>query len=489
MVEGIKFILKPTYGAINDILHMENSTVSGFKGIPAINKMEVWPDHMDLKFRTTIRAMYPDITRENIPELTIKTSNAEYRIPKYNASFEGTIYMDRTADQPFDLRFSKLTQTTLNKEQPYFWRFIYPIENNEWFLKIVALPYNDDLNTSHFNNLIIADLDGHKMNVYANKYDDQNWMIIETTEPVTYEEMDHRVMVLTVALGFVLGKRYGDYSFHVASTESTFSQITGIEALSLKETKRCPFRVLNHNNTAVEYMLSTNPDLQYALDELKSLKAGNETWYYNDDSMVTMDAFSKLSQLCYKSNDMLLATSMLIDISMMNIEYQKPFFHVVLETLTTALMKGEDISLPPTMPQKQYKQEVAPVLIETLKTIPGLSEVALRVFSQRIEHNLNSAPNANKLEVCFPKYGYALTEADNEAINNRNSTFHGRLSNLDEPLRDQQKDMLAMSLRLHKLCSILLLKAAGFTGKVLNNEVLFAMKGAVGRKESVYIDI
>jgi hypothetical protein len=205
--------------------------------------------------------------------------------------------------------------------------------------------------------------------------------------------------------------------------------------------------------------------------------------------MVTMDAFSKLSQLCYKSNDMLLATSMLIDISMMNIEYQKPFFHVVLETLTTALMKGEDISLPPTMPQKQYKQEVAPVLIETLKTIPGLSEVALRVFSQRIEHNLNSAPNANKLEVCFPKYGYALTEADNEAINNRNSTFHGRLSNLDEPLRDQQKDMLAMSLRLHKLCSILLLKAAGFTGKVLNNEVLFAMKGAVGRKESVYIDI
>ena len=46
-----------------------------------------------------------------------------------------------------------------------------------------------------------------------------------------------------------------------------------------------------------------------------------------------------------------------------------------------------------------------------------------------------------------------------------------------------------MSLRLHKLCSILLLKEAGFTGKVLNNEVLFGIKDACERKEHIYLDI
>lgn len=141
------------------------------------------------------------------------------------------------------------------------------------------------------------------------------------------------------------------------------------------------------------------------------------------------------------------------------------------------------------MPQEQYQNDVVPVLLEALNTIPGLTEEANRIFSQRIGHNLNTAPNANKLEICFPKFGYTLSEADGEAIKKRNSTFHGHLSNDEQLLRNQYNDMLAMSLRLHKLCSILLLKAAGFSGKVLNNEVLFGMKAACERKESVYIEI
>lgn len=58
-----------------------------------------------------------------------------------------------------------------------------------------------------------------------------------------------------------------------------------------------------------------------------------------------------------------------------------------------------------------------------------------------------------------------------------------------KPLQAQQGEMLAMSLRLHKLCSILLLRAACFSGKVLNNEVLFGIKEACERKEPIYIDI
>ena len=69
------------------------------------------------------------------------------------------------------------------------------------------------------------------------------------------------------------------------------------------------------------------------------------------------------------------------------------------------------------------------------------------------------------------------------AINMRNATFHGSLSSEKKYLRAQQGEMLATSLRLHKLCSILLLKAAGFSGKVLNNEVLFGIKESCERRE------
>ena len=347
----------------------------------------------------------------------------------------------------------------------------------------------DDYGLNHYSKMLFAELEDHKMTVLSSRINDKYWLIIDTTEPVVYEEMDHRVMSITTALGFVLGIRYGDYCFHVACDEPSFSQIVGVEALSLKKTKCCPYRILNPNSNIVELWLRQYEYQKYAIEEVNRTSADGVRWFYEDDAMLSIDAFSKLAQLCYISNDMLLATSMLIDGSLMNIEYQKPFFHVALETITSALIKEDELLLPPTMPQEKYMQEVVPRLLDALKGIMNLPEEAFWIFSRRIEHNLNSAPNANKLEICFSKYGYMLTREDKLAINKRNSTFHGHLTREDIPLREQQSELLAMSLRLHKLCSILLLKEAGFTGKVLNNEVLFGIKDACERKEHIYLDI
>lgn len=489
MKDITQFLLKPTIEAIYDILHMENCKVNGIAGVPAINRLSMSPGHIDLEFDATFRAMHTSTFIGYLPAILLETANGAYKIPQYTAQFEGCITMGSEKEQHFDMRFSKLTQTTLIEGHPYYWRFIYPICNNEWFMKIKALPYADDFGTKHFFNLITADLEGHKMNLYSSNVESNHWMIVESTETITYEEMDHRVMSIIMALGFVIGKRYGDYCFHVASVEPTFSKIEGIEALSLKETKFCPFKILQPNSNLIVEWLRQFDYQQYALDEIQCTSEDGTKWFYEEDASVTKEAFSKLAQLCYKTNNMLLATSMLIDGSLMNIEYQKPFFHIALETITSALIKGDEWLLPPAMPQEKYMKEVVPVLIDALKGILNLSEEAFRIFSLRIEHNLNSMPNANKLEVCFSKYEYMLTREDKSAINKRNSTFHGHLTNENIPLREQKSELLAMSLRLHKLCSILLLKEAGFSGKVLNNEVLFGIKEACERKEHIYLDI
>lgn len=488
MAELTKFIIRPTIEAIYDILHMENCTVEGIEGIPAVNMLHVNSGHIDFEFDSTVRTVPASSMMQNLPKLELKTSKAIYRTPPYNAFFEGSIIMDGHLTQHFDIRFNKLTQSTIVEGQEYYWRFIYPIDGNEWFLKVKGLNYEDDFGSHHCINLINADLNGHMMHVYSSNVDKNHWMIIESTESITYEEMDHRVMCVTNALGFVLGKRYGDYCFHVASDESSFSQITGIEVLSLKKSKYCPFKILNPQKNLIVEWLRQYDYQRYALDEIENNPGEGVRWYYEDDSIVTVDAFSKLAHLCFISNDMLLVSSMLIDGSLMNIEYQKSFFHVTLETITTSLLKDED-ELPPIVPQESYNEEVVPVLLDALNSIEWLAEDAKRILTKRISNNLNIAPNSNKLEACFPKYGYVLTKADKKAIDKRNSTFHGHLSSEKKPLRAQQGEMLAMSLRLHKLCSILLLKAAGFTGKVLNNEVLFGIKEACERKEPIYIDI
>lgn len=488
MTELSRFIIKPTIKAINDILHMENCNVGGIEGVPVSNKLIVNPEHIDLEFDSTINVVPSASSMENLPELELKTDNAIYKTPSYGASFEGTIIMDGHLVQHFDVRFYKLTQSTIAEGHNYYWRFIYPIDNNEWFLKVKGRNYADDFGSNHFSNLIVANLDGHEVNVYSSNVENHHWMIVESTEAITYDEMDRRVLSVTNALGLVLGKRYGDYCFHVAGNVSDFSQIIGVEVMSLRKTKYCPYKILNPQKNLIVEWLSQYDYQQYALDSIENNPGEGVKWYYEDESIVTIDAFSKLAQLCFKSNDILLATSMLIDGSLMNIVYQKPFFHVTLETITTTLLKDEE-DLSPIVPQDRYNQKIVPVLLKALNGIEWLSEDAKRVFTKRISNNLNSVPNSNKLEACFPKYGYVLTQADKKAINMRNSTFHGSLSSEKKPLQAQQDEMFAVSLRLHKLCSILLLKAAGFSGKVLNNEVLFGIKEACEREEPVYISI
>lgn len=488
MAELANFILKPTIGAIYDIIHMENCTVEGVIGVPAANKLHVNPGHLDLEFDATITDIPISSAMENLPRLELKTSSATYRTPPYGAFFEGNIIMDVHLVQHFDIRFNKLTQTTVEKGQNYFWRFVYPINSNEWFLKVKGQNYADDFGAFHFINLVVADLGGHKVNIYSSNVDNNHWMIVESTELITYEEMDHRVMCVTNALTFVLGKRYGDYCFHVASNKRDFSEVVGVEALSLRNSKNCPFKILDPQKNLIVEWLRQYDYQKYALDEIESNPGEGVRWYYEDESIVTVDAFSKITQLCFVSNDMLLAISMLNDGSLMNIEYQEPFFHVTLETITTFLLKDENV-LPPVVPQKRYNEEVVPLLQTTLDRIDWLTEGARCILKRRITNNLNIAPNSNKLEACFLKYGYTLTKADKEAISKRNSTFHGHISSEKKPLWTQQDVMLAMSLRLHKLCSILLLKAAGFSGKIINNEVLFGIKEACERKEPVYIDI
>lgn len=488
MADLKRFIINPTIESMYDILHMENCTVVGIEGIPAVNKIHVNPCHIDLEFDSSVRNVTASSMMQNLPKLELKTNKAIYRTPPYRAYFEGNIIMDGHLTQHFDIRFNKLTQTTIKKGKEYYWRFIYPIDGNEWFLKVKGQNYADDLGSHHYINLINADLDGHMMHVYSSHVEGNHWMIIESTESITYEEMDHRVMCVTNALGLVLGKRYGDYCFHVASDESSFSQIIGIEVLSLKESKYCPFKILNPQKNLIVEWLRQYDYQQYALDEIENNPGEGVRWYYEDGSIVTVDAFSKLAHLCFISNDMLLATSMLIDGSLMNIEYQKPFFHVTLETITSALSKGRKKSDPP-MPQRQYRSVVLPVLLRAVNSIPNLTDDVRRIFIKRIEHQLNMATNEDKMKSCFVKYGYDLSEADLDAIKNRNSTLHGHPTSEKKPLRAQQGEMLSMGLRLHKLCSILLLKESGFTGKVLNNEVLFGIKEACEKKEPVYIEI
>ena len=102
----------------------------------------------------------------------------------------------------------------------------------------------------------------------------------------------------------------------------------------------------------------------------------------------------------------------------------------------------------------------------------GDDEMNVDILFKNIER-LNSSPNADKLAKSFEIIGYPLTDEQFKMIKDRNSYLHGSFIKTKEE-DGRFKDALHLSLRLHFLIGILLLKNVGYTGKIINYAKLWS---------------
>ena len=82
---------------------------------------------------------------------------------------------------------------------------------------------------------------------------------------------------------------------------------------------------------------------------------------------------------------------------------------------------------------------------------------------------VNIQPNAVKLESCFEKVGIQLTDEEKFCISCRNSFLHGGVpKNKDLEFLSQEDMVFMVSQRLIMLSAMLILKLAGYRGKVID---------------------
>ena len=482
-----QIILKPTFEVIDKLKQLANCTCQELSCIPNENHLLILDNELSLKFQSIYTDELNRCFSLEVPEFHFVSNGQEYIVLNGASFIDGTLVCGSPEKMDFKIDMNTIVQSSLIDGKEHYWRYVYPVDTSEWFLKVSASPYKDDFGYINNQALLRPQLDNHQMQMFTKKYNGRYYMVIESNEPITQEDMEHRSMSLIVAIGIVLGKRYGDHRFIVASDAPDFCAVSGVGVMKLQKTKYCPYHIFDTNKVNIVAMLKRYDYQKYAKDEIDGSDT-SATWY-NDDNTIMEDAFCKLADLCYTNNDLLVAASMMLDGSMLGIEYQKPFYHVALETITTALMKDEKMQQSPVVDKNIFKNKVRPALQTALDEVTELSEDARRILGLRIQNNLNAPANQDKLSYLFQKFGYNLTKEDEDAIKKRNTSFHGHLTNMDTSLRQQEDDLFSVSLRLHKLCCILLLKAAGYQGKILNNEVLFGIKEACERKEHAYIEI
>lgn len=479
-------LFKPTFEAINRLLALKDFPTSGLDAVPSKNNVALEENTFKIKFNSAYTDSISKYWMVNLPEYSIRDNEGiEYVIEEGSSCFVGNLIMSRLQKQDFVIHVSRLRQSTIDIEKKYYWRFVYPIDHEDWLFRINATPFKDDFGTTHTMSMLEMEFGGQTLFLTARSLGDQHFMVIDSTSELDAIVMEGICNTILTVLGIVTGKRYGNYRFSLCSDEPTFSKIIGLSYQKLQKSKTCPYRIFDTSRTVVLESLSRFDYQQYA----KEMIAKNDTdviWYYNDDS-ITKEAFNKLLALCNSDNDMIIAASMLLDGTMLNIEYQKSFFSVVLEAVTSSLLKDDMIKPQPPMSWDSFNKEVRPAIETLIDSFDCISDEGKSIMKKKLT-GINQGPNANKLTLAFERLGYKLSDRDRAAIDGRNFVFHGHLASSKEELHQQQEQLFSESLRLHKLCCVLLFLKAGFKGRLLNNEVLFGIKEACEQKESPYIE-
>lgn len=482
------FKVRLLWEKIDKILHMKDCHVKGLSYIKSHNSIHLGSDNkLHLCFQSKFNNdLYKDFGCV-LPEIELQNGNDTFVIPCGYATYDDNMEVFSDILQEYDIKINRIDNGTLEENLCYYWRYVYPIDFNKWFLQIESSNYVDDRGIKFGFSYLKLKLGGCDMPVFVTEQNGEYYMVIQSGEKIDSEEMYKRVFAIKTTIGLITGIIFGDYHFQIASDDKDFASIKSMIFGSLDETKHCSYRIVNNKWVNTYDLLGRYEYQKYAQRILED--SGFDLKMYYDNKPLEDSVFEKLTTLCYNNNDIVISASMLLEGSLQNVIYQPSFYYVALEAITSALKDNEQDKTNTPLKKEEYNKYVKPSLLKALDAIIGISCDVKRIYRHRIESNLNSPANQDKLSILFEMYGYILTDEDKKVINLRNYIFHGRLSNIKKELSEQRWEMFAIALRLHKLCCILLLKASGFNGKILNNEVIWGVKEACERKEPPYLNI
>ena len=113
--------------------------------------------------------------------------------------------------QDFDIKINRLDYGHVEDKQKHYWRYVYPVKSNVWFLQIESLIYKDDNGRiTNFSYLkpVVGNDDTH---VFVTTEKDEHYMVIQSGSKIDAEEMFKRVFAIMTSIGLITGYKYGDY--------------------------------------------------------------------------------------------------------------------------------------------------------------------------------------------------------------------------------------------------------------------------------------
>lgn len=365
------------------------------------------------------------------------------------------------------------SQSEVANSKTNYMRCVIPVgKENKMDLKhFQKTMFNTDKGTSF---LFTCDVNGHNFDLINYKRQELNYFVIDCLDPIDKKAFQKKCYNIILTVGLLRGDLIFNENFLLTYSDNTFNKPDSIEYISMRSS------VISN-----QPLITTNPysirplDEDFERDENGRISEAQKNKLYEGIMDFTGEAFSKLATLFCEHEKLQRATLLFILGHVATLEIRIPNYYVALEAITSYLAKTVDEKpkrLNPIKDKKLANDLVNEIkeLIKKKKDDDGLSddEMNTEILFKNI-NRLNSPPNADKLAKSFEIIKYPLTKEQFKIIKDRNSYLHGSFIKTSSE-DDRFKDALHLSLRLHFLIGVLLLKNVGYNGKIINYAKLWS---------------
>lgn len=420
-----------------------------------------------------------------LPPFGFSHDGQSYYVPEHTANFFGTIQVLYPETQEFHISVGGINDCRINPSDRYFYRIVQPLDDTSWTHDIHTYAYQDGHYLS--SGLLEVYLKDGIVQTYPYKRNGEKYLVTDIMYSVTISEAYDIAYTMAVSLGVIKSVIFLDEYYIIASDTDTFENIIGINYQSMRPTIHGQYHIFTSNVFSLLSTIEQNKDIHYAKRQLTT-EDGKENRNLLD--WLQMDTFSQLTRLLYEDARLLRTANIIIEASSQPLEHQAALYCVALETITSVVTEIKPHVYP--MDYALYEKKVKPLLDKQIDDLfrEGVFDERVKIiFKKRIKNELDKSVNQNKITTAFAEVGYTLSKIEEKCIEKRNPIFHGADIIKRGTLEEKTDYLFHLSLVLHKLCNILLLKLAGFKGYVINNAVLYGFSKEIDAKELALIEI
>lgn len=426
---------------------------------------------------------------DDMPEFSFCKENKRFVVPE-NVSFLSASNEFNTDEfQEASISINRFYSADIDWNQPHFLRSVQPLDRFDWVHTFHTWGYEERYpNGGWYSSLGLLEVnfkDKGIFHLYPYKFDNQYYLVCEAHFGCTVEEFNEYAFAAQLSLGFFTDRITLDEAYVLCYADALFTAPQGIYYMELRSSIKGQYPIFTTNMYWLHEILKSGKNNSYADAEVApgGVVGNIVDW-------LQMDFYSRMVNEIYAHEELRRAACIILEASTVALEYQTALYAVALECLTSFLLKEQGNTSKAPVDKDTFNRIIRPAfqkILEDAETAGKIDQEALKILGNRL-NNLNGVTNSGKLTDPFVNYGYPLSKTDKEAINTRNRLLHGGILN-GVNYKEQFDKLYGCSLRLHKLCCILLLKRVGFNSCIINLPVLRDFAEECAAHEPVLIQL